>query len=129
MREFLTGAVGVLLQLSVSRRGARRGLWGGATAPLRTVHSAVADPAHLLEDRADESNAPSGAAVHLEDRQNPMSATLSPSTAAQHHNKAALKTLFLFSPATFGSVMYKKHFDESRNCEILCFQSEKTYRM
>lgn len=51
---------------------------GGAAAPLRTVHPAVGDPAHLLEDRAHESNAAPGAAVHLPGRQtDPESAALS----------------------------------------------------
>ncbi|TNN61876.1 hypothetical protein EYF80_027892 [Liparis tanakae] len=57
-------------QLSVSGRSTGRGAWRGAAAPLGTVHPAVGDPAHLLEDRADESNAPPGAAVHLSGRNN-----------------------------------------------------------
>lgn len=61
----LTRTVGGFLQLSVSRRGTWRGAWRRAAAPLWTVNPAIGDPAHLLEDRADESNSSSGAAVHL----------------------------------------------------------------
>lgn len=69
--EHLTRAVGVLLQLSVSRRRTRGSAWRGATAPLRAVHPAIADPAHLLQDRADEANASAGTAVHLPEKNTP----------------------------------------------------------
>ncbi len=87
--ECLTRTVGVFLQLSVSRRRSRRAARRGAAAPLRTVHPAVGDPAHLLEDRANESNAPPSTAVDLPERQT-QSRHL-----ARHYDKAKLQTLLL----------------------------------
>lgn len=61
----LTGTVAVLFQLSVLRWHPRRTARGGATAPLWTAQPAVGGPTSLLEDRADETNPTSSAAVDL----------------------------------------------------------------
>lgn len=61
----LTGTVAVLFQLSLLRWHPRRAARGGATAPLWAAQPAVAGPASLLEDRADEAKPTSGAAVDL----------------------------------------------------------------
>ncbi len=50
-----TWTVGVFLRLSLSGRRTRRSARRRAAPPLRTVHSAVSDSTHLLEDRANES--------------------------------------------------------------------------
>lgn len=41
-------------------------MWGGAAAPIRTVHPSIGDPTHLLEDGPDEPNTPPCTAVHLQ---------------------------------------------------------------
>lgn len=61
-RGLLTGTVAVLFHLPVLRWHPGRAARGGATAPLWTAQPAVGG---LLEDRADETNPTSSAAVDL----------------------------------------------------------------
>lgn len=67
----LTGTVAVLFQLSVLPWHPRRAARGRATAPLWTAQPAVGGPTSLLEDRADEANPTSSAAVDLRERSGP----------------------------------------------------------
>lgn len=67
----LTGTEAVLLQLSVPRWHPWRAARGRAAAPLWTAQPAVGGPTSLLEDRADEANPTSGAAVDLRERSGP----------------------------------------------------------
>lgn len=64
-QDVLTGTVRVFLHISVGWRRSRRRARRWPAASFGTVHPSVRDPAHLLEDWADESNATSSAAVHL----------------------------------------------------------------